>query len=421
MRIFAAIFLLLMGTLTAVAENRFPKPQFEKGYTMPAPTAPAARSMALESLDVVVLLAVLSLAAWLVLKQRSRSATFLLTIFSVLYFGFWRKGCICSIGAIQNVTLWLVDSQYVLPLSAAAFFILPLVFSLLFGRVFCAAVCPLGSIQDAMILFPVKVPDPLKYVLGMIPYAFLGLSVMFAAAGAAFVICRLDPFVPVFRLSGDLPIMMTGIVLLLIGIFVARPYCRFFCPFGVLLNWTSRLSKWHVTITPDECVKCKLCERSCPFDAILVPNVEQVAEARAAGTSRLKMLLLAFPVLIIAAGWAGSRLDVVFARVNPSVKLAEALQKQDEVKLKIMVFEKDAFEGSGARREELYAQADALRAKFRTGGWCFGGFMGAVFGFSLIGASIKRTREFYVPDRGACFSCARCFESCPKEHQRRKV
>jgi len=421
MRILAVICFLVISAMTVSGENRFPKPQFEKGYSAPVTAMPGPRSMAMESLDVVVLFCALSLAAWLVLKKRSRRGIFLLTIFSLIYFGFWRKGCICSIGAIQNVTLWLFDNQYVLPLSAAAFFILPLVFALLFGRVFCAAVCPLGTLQDAMVLFPVKLPLPVVQVLRVVPYVYLGLAVLFAATGTAFFICRLDPFVPLFRMSGELPILMTGVVLLLLGIFIARPYCRFLCPFGVLLNWMSRFSKWHATITPDECVKCRLCEKSCPFDAILVPNVDQVPEPRASGGRRLVLLLLLLPLLVVGGGWAGSRLYAVFARENATVRLAEALQKENQVELKELAFEKETFDGSGMKKESLYRQAAALRAGFRSGGWIFGGFLGMVLGCAMIGSSVRRTREFYEPDRGACLSCARCFMSCPKEWQKNKI
>lgn len=414
------MILLLLSTLTALSENRFPKPQFEKGYVIPESSEPAARSFQLEMLDVGVLFLALSLAAWLVLKKRSRRGIFLLTVFSVAYFGFWRKGCICPIGAIQNVTLWLFDGGYALPFVAAAFFILPLVFALLFGRVFCAAVCPLGTVQDLMVLFPMRVPRTLARLLGLIPFIYLGLGVLFAATGTAYVICRFDPFVPLFRFGGDLPIMLTGVALLLLGIVVARPYCRFLCPYGVLLNWVSRLSKWHATITPDECVKCRLCEKACPFDAIQAPNAEQAAGNRGVGIRRLVMLIVLLPVMVFACGWAGSRLDVVFSRMSPAVRLVETLRGNDGARLKAMAFEVEAFGGSGTTKQELVAQADAEQRRFHTGGWILGGFLGTVFGFSLIGASVRRTRESYEPDRGKCLSCTRCYMSCPKEHQRLK-
>ena len=415
------LYLLLFLAVDVMAENRFPKPQFEKGYELPQTAVQSPREAILEYADVAVLFGTLSLATWLVLKKRSRKGVFLLSFFSVIYFGFWRKGCICSIGAIQNVTLWLFDSQYVLSFTATAFFILPLIFALLFGRVFCAAVCPLGGIQDLMILFPVRLPRLVVTLLKIVPYIYLGLGILFAAVGAAFVICRFDPFVPLFRLSGDLPIVLFGIVLLLVGVFVARPYCRFMCPFGVLLNWSSRLSKWHATISPDECVECRLCEESCPFDAIITPNKGQVSEERSSGVQRLARLLLLMPVLVLLAGWSVSRLDAVFSRISPDVQLATAFQQNDKIRLKMMAYEVEAFEGSGIKKEELFLRAKAIQERFRIGGWFVGGFIGAVLVIGLIGVSVRRTRMTYEPDRGDCLSCARCFISCPKERQRLKV
>ena len=420
MRLVAVMLLLLASALPAFPENRFPQPQFENGYSIPESSSPAARSFALDILDVVVLFLALSLAAWLVLGKRSRRGVVLLTVFSAIYFGFWRKGCICPVGSIQNVCLWLSDGQYALPAAAAAFFILPLAFALLFGRVFCAAVCPLGAVQDLVVLFPVRIPRSAARLLGLLPSLYLGLGVLFAATGTAFVICRFDPFVPLFRFGGKLPIVLAGFALLLLGVFVARPYCRFLCPYGVLLHWASRLSWRRTAITPDECVKCRLCEKSCPFDAIRLPNANQAAENRGTGTRRLGMLLCLLPALAIAGGWTGSRLDAALARTNPVVRLAETLQAGDPAHLKTMSPEVEAFGGSGAAREDLASQADAVRKRFHAGGWFLGGFIGALFGLSLIGASIRRTRESYEPDRGACLSCARCYMSCPREHLRRR-
>ena len=414
------IYLLLFSAVSAMAENRFPKPQFEKGYLLPQTVVQSPRAAVFDGMDVAVLFASLSLATWLILKKRSRRGVFLLSVFSLIYFGFWRKGCICSIGAIQNVTLWMFDSQYVLPLTVAAFFALPLMFSLLFGRVFCAGVCPFGAIQDLMILFPVRLPRPVVTALKIVPHIYLGSGVLFAAAGAAFIICRLDPFVALFRLSGDLSMVLFGVILLLIGIFVARPYCRFMCPFSVLLNWSSKLSKWHAKITPDECVVCRLCEQSCPFDAIITPNKGQVSEERSTGLSRLIKLLLLLPVLVLLVGWSVSRLDVVFSKISPDVQLVEAFQQDDKIRLKTLAYEVEAFEGSGMKKEELFAKAATIQRKLRLGGWLFGGFLGAVFGIALLGVSVRRTRETYEPDRGDCLSCARCFKSCPKERQRLK-
>lgn len=411
---------LLLSVFAAVAENRFPQPQFESGYTIPVTTEPGSRAASWEFLDVLVLAGALSLATWLILRKRSRRGVFGLTVFSLLYFGFWRKGCVCSIGSIQNVAAWLSGNEAVLPLGVAAFFILPLVFALLFGRVFCAAVCPLGAIQEMMILFPVRLPRPLNQALGMIPVFYLGTAVLLASTGAAFIICRHDPFVPVFRFSGEPLLVLTGAGLLLLGIFVARPFCRFGCPYGVLLNWMSRLSKWHATITPDECVQCRLCERACPFDAIRPAVSGTVAEPREVGVRRMQRLLLVAVLLAGLGIWVGARLDGVMAPLHPRVRLAQVLQSQDPVVQKHYAFEREAFQNSGMKPEALEAEVALIRRYFRIGCAVLGGLIGALFGMTLLGVSTRRSRESYEPDRGECLSCARCYRSCPKEHQRRK-
>ena len=413
MRVWMVIVIVLAQSWTGLAENRFPKPQFETGYTMPSASVPVARSSAMEAMDVWVLFGALALAAWLVLRQRSRRGVYLLTVFSLLYFGFWRRGCVCSIGSIQNVTVWVSDPSVVLPLSVAAFFLLPLIFTLFFGRVFCAGVCPLGAIQEMTVLFPMRVPARVAQVLKMIPVIYLGVAVLLAATGSAFIICRFDPFVSIFRMSGEPPVLIAGIILLLIGIVVARPYCRFLCPYGVILNVLSKLSKWHATITPNECVRCRLCETACPFDAIRVPAAKD-SESREQGVRRLKVLIVLLPVLIVSAGWAGSLLDTTLARVNPTVRLAQAVRDHDQ----FLSVDVEAFQGSGIQPEALERQEFLIRKQFHRGGWWLGGCLGGIFGLSLIGLSVRRSRDDYEIDRGECLSCARCFASCPKEHER---
>lgn len=418
MRRLAFILLLLAPVMTALAENRFPQPQFESGYTIPTATSPVPRSASCGGLDVLVLAGALSLAAWLILKKRSRKGVFLLTLFSLLYFGFWRKGCVCSVGSFQNVAAWLSGSQDALPLGVAAFFILPLVFALLFGRIFCSAVCPLGAIQEMMVVYPVRLPRPVSLALGLVPVMILGLAVLLAATGTVFIVCKYDPFVPVFRLGGPQPLLLAGAGLLLLGIFVARPFCRFLCPYGVLLNWASRLSKWHATITPDECVQCRLCERSCPFDAIRTPSAGGVAESREAGVRRIKRLLLLLLLLTGVGAWAGFLLEGVLAPLNSRVRLEQVLRKADPALDAQYARELEAFQGSGMTTRTLEAEADMLRRRFRIGGAWMGGFVGLVAGLGLLGVSVRRTRSTYEPDRGECLSCARCYLSCPKEHER---
>ena len=327
------LFILLSGSLL-MAQQRFPKPEFESGYVQPDPTTPEPRTVALEFFDVFVLLAVLSLASWLALKKRSRRGILWLSLFSLIYFGFYRDGCICSIGAVQNVALSIFDSGYTISLAALLFFLLPLVFALFFGRTFCAAACPLGAIQDLLVINPVSIPSWTRKTLGFIPVIYLGLSVLLAAPGSVFLICRYDPFVGIFRMDGPFLMIFLGISFLLLGTIFARPYCRVFCPYGVLLSWMSRFSRRHLSITPSECIKCKLCKGSCPFDAIEEP-VDPAYRTPDVSRSNLRKFILyvaMIPLLMVLGGWIGYKSHVYLSRVHKDVYLSELLIRHPELR-----------------------------------------------------------------------------------------
>src|SRR5947209_3273651 len=88
----AVVALLFTGFSTTFAEQRFPPPDFtETNHQIPITATPAARAEWLQYLDVSVLFACLGVALWLIYKQRSRRGLFWLSIFSLAYFGFWRK------------------------------------------------------------------------------------------------------------------------------------------------------------------------------------------------------------------------------------------------------------------------------------------------------------------------------------------
>ncbi|MCF7958480.1 MAG: 4Fe-4S binding protein, partial [Phycisphaerae bacterium] len=298
--IILGIAVLFCSAGAVLAVQNFPPPDFESGYTLPETVVAPPQAAFYDVQDVLVLLVALSLAAWLALKKRSRNGLFVLMLFSLVYFGFWREGCICPIGAIQNVALALFDRSYTIPLTAVIFFLLPLLFTLFFGRVFCAAVCPLGAIQDAVLVKPVKVPGWLEGMVRLLAYLYLGAAVLFAATGSAFIICQYDPFVAIFRMSGSFDILVLGGSFLLIGLFVGRPYCRFFCPYGILLRLLSKFSRWRVSITPEACVQCRLCEQSCPYDAIQTPQEPRPLTNPFLDKLIFAGLLVLVPVLIFA-------------------------------------------------------------------------------------------------------------------------
>ena len=316
------------------------------------------------------------------------------------------------------MTLALGDPSYAVSLPIVAFFVLPLVFTLFFGRTFCAAVCPLGAVQELVAVRPVKVPPWLEHALGLLAYVYLGIAVVYAATGTAFVICEYDPFVGFFRLSGTANMLILGGSFLLVGVFVGRPYCRYLCPYGAVLRWLSRASKWHVRIPPEECIKCRLCEDSCPYGAIREPTVAQSVVERTRGRRRLAALLVLLPVLVASGLWLGGQLAVPLSQLDHTVRVAERIRLEETDQVEGTIDASDAFRKTGRPVPELYREAVARRAQFAVAGGWLGAWVGLVTGVKLIHLSIRRRRIDYQPDRGSCVSCGRCFWYCPGEQVR---
>ena len=275
------ILLVVGASAVLAAQWQRKPPDFGGVYNFPSVTHPEPREYWVHWLDVAMLVAFLGLAAWAILWRRSRQGVVWLSLGAIAYFGFYRRGCICPIGSIQNVVLTLVDPRYRISFGVIAFFFLPLGATLLFGRVFCGSVCALGAVQDLVLIRPVTVPAKLDRALGSLKYIYLGLAVLFAGWGLhlalgpwkvdiarRFLICEWDPFIGLFRLSGPFHMLALGGVFVAGGMFVGRPYCRWLCPYGGLLALLSRVAWKNVSITPGKETDCGLCAGACAFGAI---------------------------------------------------------------------------------------------------------------------------------------------------------
>ncbi len=268
MKALKTITLFLLFTAAAGAVDRFPPPDLGPGYEQPQNIQGAVRAGWLMGLDMGLLAAALVAAALAVYRWRSRRALAWLSAFSLLYFGFYRKGCICPIGSIQNVAQGLFNPGYIVPLVAIVFFALPLLFALACGRVFCGGVCPHGALQELINVKALRIPAWLAGGLGMLRYFYLGFAVLLAATGTSYVICQYDPFVSFFRMSARLGMWIVSGAFLVGSMFFYRPYCRFLCPYGALLGICSRVAMKKVEIASDQCVACDQCRLECPLNAI---------------------------------------------------------------------------------------------------------------------------------------------------------
>lgn len=278
--VWLAMSLLLASAVPAYAEVDYsrpvtsaPQPESIGGdYVLPPVQRVAPRSPWWYLADCVLLATGLIAAAMVAHRWRRRWMAIAITIASLAYFGFFRQGCVCPIGAIQNVATSAVEPTLAVPAVVLVFFLLPLIAAIFVGRVFCGGVCPLGAIQDLVVVKPWQLPTAVDRWGGLLKYVYLGLALWFAAQPEAvrdFIICRFDPFVGFFRFSGTAWLLAFGGGLLVIGTVIGRPYCRFLCPYGGLLAIVSRFALWPIQITPDEELECGLCDKSCPFGAIL--------------------------------------------------------------------------------------------------------------------------------------------------------
>ena len=249
------------------------------------------KPFSMELADLVVLVGMLAVGTWISLKKKPSKWISGLMLAGLLYFGFFRGGCICPVGATTNFCMGLAAPELIGKV-VAALFLLPLVFAFFVGRVFCGSACPLGAVQHLLASKKgYMLPQRLNAILRLFPIAVLGATVWGALRGGFFLACKLDVYKLLFFtgyawidqlvlwtqralteprivLVGDALAWATLFFVLLLGVVVPRPFCRFACPYGVLLGVVSKLGLRHRTIDTVSCVSCVQCEKSCPVQAI---------------------------------------------------------------------------------------------------------------------------------------------------------
>ncbi len=192
---------------------------------------------------------------------------------------------------------------------ASAGFLVVLLLTLLFGRVYCSTVCPLGTLQDFISYFSLKWRKKKKYKysqpLNTLRYLILVLVTVLFAGGIILAINILDPFSGFGRITALLfkpavvginnvaaaifnslniywiypaeikGVHITSFILPIVTISViawlavtkGRLYCNSLCPVGSLLGFISNYSLFKIKIdlsTCDNCGKCgTVCKASC--------------------------------------------------------------------------------------------------------------------------------------------------------------
>jgi len=341
MKLLWIIFLSFISQMLFGQEYRFPRPEFTGNYQQPVLSLSNPESWLVSWMDLAFLVFALIFAFLALYKYRSRVALYVITVVSLLYLGFLRKGCVCPVGSIQPVVQTFFDSGMILPLSTLLVFLIPITCTLFFGRIFCGSVCPLGAVQEVISSINARIPASVNSVLKLIPPAYLILAGVAAATGSDYLICRFDPFVGLFRLNLTTEQVPVTLFFLLFSLIVYRPYCRFICPYGWILGLAARLSMFKVKAVYHNCINCGLCDGACPSNAVETPLSENFPFIE--NQKKLRKLLIIMPVLIIFGGIIGYSLSPVLSPIHRDIAMLEVLENPTEENS----LEYEAFWGGG--------------------------------------------------------------------------
>lgn len=283
-------------TFAAVAEEfdpgRVTGPEIQAYRDRYVPREYPAPARAWYYADAAVVTVLLLSGMWLVRTNRPARWLAAQMAFALLYLGVIRGGCICPVGATSNVLLG-VSHPELIGLATLALFLVPLIVALLSGRVFCGTVCPLGAVQELCSPNKARRPVPRRWhrALLVLPVVVLLATAAAVWLGICFLPCLLDPYTPLFFqgralvqklvswffsgyaepgwiLAGSGLAWTILFAALAAGWFIPRVFCRYICPYGVLLGLLAAVGFWRRKIHAETCVQCERCVKQCPVQAI---------------------------------------------------------------------------------------------------------------------------------------------------------
>ena len=213
--------------------------------------------------------------------------------------------------ALTQHIAWVAKIQFLPALMALNYGVLFVLIActLLFGRLYCSVVCPLGVMQDIFGWFGRKAKknrysySPEKKWLR---YSVLAVFILCLIIGFAPVTTLLAPYSAYGRIVNSLfrplyDLLINGLAaiesnydsyllpeaeiwmrsvstfavavltLVIIGVLAwrnGRTYCNTICPVGTILSFFARFSLFRFHINEDKCRKCSLCAKNCKAAAI---------------------------------------------------------------------------------------------------------------------------------------------------------
>ena len=207
-------------------------------------------------------------------------------------------------GTLHHWLSWLAQIQFlpaVMALNVVVVVAL-LLLTLIFGRIYCSVICPLGVFQDILARFRRK-KNKYSYSkeVRWLRYPVLVVFIIAAVAGIGTLFQLLAPysaygriatmiFQPVWKLGNNvlaeiaaradsyafysvdtwmrsLPVFIIAAVTLVVLFVLAwrggRTYCNTICPVGTILSFFARFSWLKIHFDEDKCKNCSMCSKNC--------------------------------------------------------------------------------------------------------------------------------------------------------------
>ncbi|MBI5261871.1 MAG: regulatory protein NosR [Bradyrhizobium sp.] len=205
-------------------------------------------------------------------------------VFVLFWLGWYANAQLSVVNVVTFTNALVTGFRWEFFLTAPLIFILwsATASALLFwGRgPFCGWLCPFGALQELTnaIAKWLKVPQitvpwglherlwPIKYIIFL---GLFGMSLYSVAMAETFA--EVEPFKTaiILKFARDWPFVAYAGVLLVIGLFIERFFCRYLCPLGAALAIPGRIRTFEWLRRWRECGSpCQRCAKECPVQSI---------------------------------------------------------------------------------------------------------------------------------------------------------
>jgi len=140
---------------------------------------------------------------------------------------------------------------------------------LIFGRILCGWGCWRAMVLERL---PVgKGSGRRRGVWVWIP--LVGVAISFVAAALFALAPGHLRGNSVWSIAAGVAVYYAAAITLALVLHDQRAFCKYLCPSGFILRWTSRPAFFHVSAQAEECTECEACTEVCPMDIPVAARV----------------------------------------------------------------------------------------------------------------------------------------------------